>query len=166
MANSNSATVLISAGQASRLLGVTHERLRQLARNGWFPTAVKGKYPLVPIVQGYIRFLQGDDRRAARSKADSALKSARRREIEVRIAEREARLIDLEDVDAVAMHMAWIFRKELAPVPTEATPDPAMQRTIADLLSATIARYERRWAEARAVIAAGRDPFCPANDTA
>lgn len=159
MANPNTQTGMITAGQAARLLCLTHERLRQLARNGWIPTAVKGKYPLVAVVQGYIRFLKDEERRAARSKADSALKSARRREIELRIADREARLIELSDVDAIAALHVRTYRDELAPVPAKATRDPAMRRLIAQALTVAVDRFEARYQEAREAWLAGQDPL-------
>src|SRR5690606_34871773 len=121
MANPNTQTGMIAAGQAARLLGLTHERLRQLARDGWIPKAVKGKYPLEATVQGYIRFLKDDERRTSKVQAESGLKAARQREIELRTAKREAQLIDLEDVDAIVAYSAQIYRDELAPVPAKAT---------------------------------------------
>lgn len=159
MANPNTQTGMIAAGQAARLLGLTHERLRQLARDGWIPKAIKGKYPLVPTVQGYIRFLKDEERRAARSKADSALKSARRREIELRIADREARLIELSDVDAIAALHVRTYREELESVPAKATRDPAIRRLIAQALTAAVDRFEARYRQAREAWLAGQDPL-------
>ena len=62
---------LIHAGRMARLLDLTHESLRQLAADGWFPKAVNGQHPPAPMVQGYIRFLQDDNRRNARSRPDA-----------------------------------------------------------------------------------------------
>jgi hypothetical protein len=43
---------------------------------------------LVGAVQGYLRYLKGDERRSAKSAADSRVRDARALEIELRIAER------------------------------------------------------------------------------
>jgi hypothetical protein len=159
MATPSIGTRLISAGEAAELLDLTHERLRQLARDGWIPKAVKGKYPLEATVQGYIQFLTDESRRSAQSKADAELKAAKTREIELRIADRESRLIDLCDVDALVARHISIYRTELASVPSEATRNPEMRRLIADALTAAVSRFEDRYRVAREAMRAGRDPL-------
>ena len=52
---------------------------------------------LVGAVQGYLRYLKDDERRSAKSAADSRVRDARALEIELRIAERSRELIPVED---------------------------------------------------------------------
>ena len=88
----------ITVAQAAKLLDLTPERLRQLARDGVFPRAIRGRYSLVATVQGYLKWLADPHRRAAQSRPDASLASARTREIELRIEAREAEIIDASDV--------------------------------------------------------------------
>lgn len=54
----NSGGGMVGAGQMAKLLMLTRERLRQLAKEGVIPAAVRGKYPLVATTQSVMRRLQ------------------------------------------------------------------------------------------------------------
>lgn len=58
----------ISISAAGELLGVTAERVRQLIRAGYVPSAGRGRTTLKGAISGYISFVR-EDRRAARSRA-------------------------------------------------------------------------------------------------
>ena len=89
---------LIPIGQAARLLMISEERIRQLVKQGFIPKPEKrGFVQLVGAVQGYLRYLKDDERRSAKSAADSRVRDARALEIELRIAERSRELIPVED---------------------------------------------------------------------
>jgi hypothetical protein len=63
---------LIPIGQAARLLMISEERIRQLVKQGFIPRPEKrGFVQLVGAVQGYLRYLKDDERRSAKSAADS-----------------------------------------------------------------------------------------------
>ena len=63
---------LIPIGQAARLLMISEERIRQLVKQGFIPKPEKrGFVQLVGAVQGYLRYLKDDERRSAKSAADS-----------------------------------------------------------------------------------------------
>ena len=46
----------IAVAQLARLSGLTERRLRELAGEGWLPKAANGQYPLVPTIQGLLRY--------------------------------------------------------------------------------------------------------------
>ena len=69
---------LIPIGQAARLLMISEERIRQLVKQGFIPKPEKrGFVQLVGAVQGYLRYLKDDERRSAKSVADSRVRYAR-----------------------------------------------------------------------------------------
>jgi Phage DNA packaging protein Nu1. len=150
---------MISTGQATRLLMLTEARLRQLAGMGYFPKAVKGKYPLVAVVQGYIRFLKDEERRTSKVQAESGLKAARQREVELRIAEREGRLVEMADVEAIVTHIFGKFRANLDGVPASVTRDRELREAIAKGINECFARSEKAFRDACEAIRAGRDPI-------
>lgn len=150
---------MITAAQASKLLMVTDQWLRVLSQRGYVPKAVKGKYPLVAVVQGYIRFLKDDERRTSKVQAESGLKAARQREVELRIAEKEGRLVEMEEVEATWNDVLGTFRAELDGVPASVTRDLAMREAIETGLNGAIARAEARFREAGEAIRTGRDPL-------
>ena len=57
----------ITAEQAGALLMISQQRVRQLVRDGYIPRTARDAYPLVGVVQGYLRFLRDDERRSAKS---------------------------------------------------------------------------------------------------
>ena len=105
---------LIPIGQAARLLMISEERIRQLQKQGYVPRSDKrGVVQLVGAVQGYLRYLKDDERRSAKSAADSRVRDARALEIELRIAERSRDLIPLEDALADMAEFAAAVRSGL-----------------------------------------------------
>lgn len=150
---------LITVAQASKLLMVSGQWLRQLASKGHIPKAVKGKYPLVAVVQGYIGFLKDEERRTSKVQADSGLKAARQREVELRIAEKEGRLVDMEDVEATFNDILGTFRAELNGIPAAVTRDMKLRVSIEQGIDGAVARSEKRFLEARAALQSGRDPL-------
>jgi len=150
---------MITVAQASKLLMVTPQWLRQLAAKGYIPKAVKGMYPLVAVVQGYIKWLKDEERRTSKVQAESGLKAARQREVELRIAEREGRLVDMEDVQAFFAFNTATFRAELEGVPAAVTRDLELRGAIERAIDGAISRFERRFTEAREALRAGRDPL-------
>lgn len=121
---------LIGIEQAAQLLMLSSMRLRQLAADGYCPKPVKGKVPLVGIVQGYVKFLRSENRENSQSASQSRVRDARAREIELRIAERDARLIDIEEHDSVLDLIVGGLRSNLLSLPQRVTRDRALRRTI------------------------------------
>jgi len=102
----------VPAGQAAALLMLSTQRLRQLSAEGFIPRASKGEYPLVGVVQGYIRFLKDEERRTSKVQAESDLKATRRKEIELRIARDDHRLIETDEAIAAVEDIVGIHRSE------------------------------------------------------
>jgi phage terminase Nu1 subunit (DNA packaging protein) len=48
----------VSVGDLAKVFGVDARRVQQLAAEGHIPRSSRGKYPLIPCVMGYIRYLQ------------------------------------------------------------------------------------------------------------
>lgn len=149
-----------SAAQVARLLMLTPRRLRQLADAGHIPRAVKGKYPLAATVQGYLRYLNESVRRSAEGNAGAGLASAKEREIRLRIAQREGRLVEMADVEAFARHVSGVLREASAGIGREAAGrDPALAARIDAEIAAVFDRFDRRCADAFARLRARLDPI-------
>lgn len=139
---------MIEIEQAARLLMITAERIRQLAKEGYIPKPIRGLVPLVGTVQGYIRFLKDEERRASKSASAARLHDARTRETELRIAERDHRLIDLEEHDAVFDEAFGGLRSALLSLPQRVTRDREVRRKIEVELDTIFARVATGFAEA------------------
>jgi hypothetical protein len=113
----------IPMAQAALLLMISDERVRQLQRGGYIPRAEKGRVPLVGAVQGYIRFLKDEERRSQRTAAESRVRDARAREIELRTARDEQELIPAEEAVAYAQEVFGQLVSRLNGLPAQFTRD-------------------------------------------
>jgi phage terminase Nu1 subunit (DNA packaging protein) len=127
---------LLNTEQAARLIMKHPERVRQLARAGWIAHTGEGRkgeqwhYRLLDVVQGYIRFRDDEDKRTAKSAAQSRITDARSREVELRNAQREGRLIELDEAVAAVEAIMGMLRQQLAGMPARVTRDLELRRTM------------------------------------
>ena len=87
----------------AKLLRLTERRVQQLSKEGVIPKAERGRYDLVPSVQGYIKYLQDRAAPEMSGSIDYNAEKARLTRANADIAEMEAakmkgRLIDSEEV--------------------------------------------------------------------
>lgn len=120
----------ITVAQATQLLMISDERLRQLAKMEYFKRAVKGRYNLVAVVQGYIKFLKDDERRTSKSATASRMQDAKTAEIEMRLAERRRELIPLDDAQAAIDVIVGKVRAEFSGLPARVTRDMTLRRSL------------------------------------
>jgi len=149
----------VPAARLASFLGLSTERVRQLVNSGHIPRQGKAKYPVVAGMRGYIEFLQDENKRVTTNATDSGLKAARQREVEIRIARDEGRLVDMEDVEAVVAHVIGTLRAELAGVPASASRDRAVRASVEQAINGALSRCAGRIGEASAALRAGRDPL-------
>jgi hypothetical protein len=155
---------MITVAQASKLLMVTPQWLRQLAAKGYIPKAVKGHYPLVGAVQGYIRWLKDEERRTSKVQAESGLKAARQKEIEMRMAERARELIATEDAIAALDTLAGKVRAEFIGLPAQITRDIALRRKIEEHVHGALGRVAEALRKTAAAVETGGDALGAADE--
>ena len=157
----------VSASQAAKLLMLTPRRLRQLAADGHFPVASRGRYPLAAVVRGYLKFLRESTERSA-GNAAVGLAGAKAQEIRLRLSQREAQLIDAQDAEAFHRFSADLYRDELASVGKAASRDPIIANQINAALTAALTaaldRFDARFAEALPKLKRGIDPLATEAD--
>ncbi|WP_199763202.1 hypothetical protein, partial [Bradyrhizobium guangdongense] len=150
---------LLTSNLAGRLLMVSAERVRQLSKEGWIEKQGKDQFYLVDVVQGYIRFRNDADRRAQKSAADSRVRDARTREIELRNAVREGRLIEIDEAMAIVEQITGLFRAEAAGLParvTRVTRDLQFRKTIETALNDILERVADIASEGGRAVASAR----------
>ena len=72
-ADSNSAIVTLTGDQLEILTGLTDRRLRQLAKAGYFPAPVKGKYQQTTTIRGLFKYYREDHNQSAKTLNDAKL---------------------------------------------------------------------------------------------
>lgn len=130
---------IVTTDQAAKLLGIGNERVRQLARDGYIERTKPGFFVLVSVVQGYINFRNDTDRRSNKSAAESRLRDVRSREIEIRSAEREGRLIDKQETLDFITEFLGKVRNSLAGIPARVSQNLEERRRVEGVLDQVMA---------------------------
>lgn len=157
MADDERATI-INVTVLAQLLMLTRQRIEALVKEGWIKKQGVGKYSLVDAVQGYIRFLRDETRRHNVSAADSRVRDARAKDIEVRTMQRLGQLVPLEVYDEMLDRTAGLVRSEFAGLAAACTRDLVMRRIIEREVNARLRRIaESALAELRLAAVGGTD---------
>lgn len=148
---------LITLDVAGRLLMIGPERIRQLNRQGYIPIPKRGFTTIVGAVQGYIRFIKDEDRKATATGALERAREAKARETEQKIAERDRRLIPIEDAEVAMDILVGAVNRELDGQAARITRDLTLRRSIeADVHGAKI-RISKALEESRGLARTGSD---------
>lgn len=147
---------LITVEQAAALLMRSKERVRQLSAQGYIQKVGRDRYPLVSVVQGYLRFRDDVARRQAESPAESSLKIARAAEIEMRMAERRSQLVERADVDAAMDIMVGVLREEFDGFAANISSDPATRAEIDVHMQYVFNKIDGKVAKEKASLVGGR----------
>lgn len=148
---------LITLDVAGRLLMIGPERIRQLNKAGYVPIPKRGFTTIVGAVQGYIRFLKDEDRKQTKSGASERASDARAREIEQKIAERDRRLIPIEDAELAMDTLVGKVAEELNGQAARITRDMALRRVIEADVHGAKSRIAKALAEGKGFARTGRD---------
>jgi hypothetical protein len=143
---------LISVETASKLLMISPVRVRQLVSEGYIPKASRNSYPLVGLVQGYIRFLKDEERRTSKSATANRVGEARAAEIELRTAERANRLIETDEALDVMDDLLATYKAEMAGIPARVTRDVTLRRKIKTELDDAFLRASARFEQSASAI--------------
>ncbi|MDI4656021.1 type IV toxin-antitoxin system AbiEi family antitoxin domain-containing protein [Xanthobacter autotrophicus] len=135
----------VSADDLASLLEVTSKTIRNLADRGVIVRASRGKYLLAES----IRNLLADARKASRSndldKEQLALVREKRRAAELRNAETEGRLIELDEAFAVLDQIIATYRIGLDGLPARITRDVTLRKQIKAECDATLIEASKKF---------------------
>ncbi|MEL4069581.1 hypothetical protein WKW50_05475 [Ochrobactrum sp. GPK 3] len=154
-----SETDMITASAAAALLGVTTQWLRMLAANGYVPKAVRGKYPIVAVVQGYVKSLKDDDKRSNKSSSENRVRDARAAEIERRIAREDRKLIVLDEALTAFDEATGHFLQSLSGLPAAITRNLNERRRIETICDAERSRLSVSFSQIASSLETGIDPL-------
>lgn len=111
--------------------------------------------PLVEAVQGYITFLRDEDRRSSKVEVASSLAAARQREIDLRVAERRAQLIEAREADLIISGVVGAIKTEMSGFAASVTRDVPLRREIEKKLNEAVQRIDRALVAGRNALATG-----------
>jgi hypothetical protein len=140
----------------SKLLMCTPQWFNQLVRDGWIKKLGKNRYRVVDVVQGYIKHLQDENRRAQKSAAASRVQDARAAQIEMLTARDMGKLVDVDDVLTWQSEILGALRSELTGVPAATTRDLAVRAEIEKQINAAVDRSRTAFEEAWSLLQSGK----------
>lgn len=147
---------VIKAETAAKLLMITDRHLRRLVADGWIKKS-DDKFTVVGCVQGYINYLKDENRRGSQSAAKNRTSDARAREIELRIARQERKLIPFEEASAAMQIAIGAVRAELEGAAANITRDRELRNRIQDAHDGILKRASERIGREVAALRTGGD---------
>lgn len=154
-----------SAYKCGAHLDLSRVRIGQLADEGKLPRLPDGSYDLDACRLAYIQYLRSEDRRGAKSATASRVQEARAKEIEMRTAREEGRLVPLDDVSAAIADILGTYRSELNGVPAASTRDLSVRGEIEKQLNDAIDRCRGRFEKVSDDLRAGREVSLEGEET-
>ena len=143
---------VVTIPMAAERIGLSTQMVLNVISAGYIDR-VAGGVVLDDALLGYARWLRGEGRRSSRSGAESGLKAARQREIELRIAERESRLVDTEMVITFVNGVVGAVRAELEGLPARVAREMPLRGKVEGEVNGSLQRisevYERHAASLR-----------------
>lgn len=145
----------INQASVAKLLMLSPERVRQLGKMGYIPSAGRGKYHLVAVVQGYIKFLKDDERRPTKAGAAEDLRDVRAEEVRRRMAREDRELVDMDEATACFEDVTGEMLKFVNSIPAMITRNPSERRRIEDIVGKAQGQLVARFAESARVLRTG-----------
>ena len=130
----------ISTSQAAKLLMVSEMWVGKLHKMEYIPKAGRGKWNLVAVVQGYIRFLKDEDRRSSKSAAQSRITDIKAARLEMQMQADRRELVPLDDARLVLDTAASLMQSNLMAVPAKFTRDVKERRRLEAMIAEALGK--------------------------
>lgn len=126
---------IITTTQAAKLLMVSEAWVGKLHKMEYVPKAGRGRWNLVAVVQGYIRFLKDEDRRSSKSASHSRMTDIKAERLEMQMRAERRELVPFDDTRLVLDTAAGLMQSALMSVPAKFTRDVAERRRLEKLIA-------------------------------
>jgi hypothetical protein len=131
---------IVSTQVVCQLLMLSRQRVEQLVADGYIKRHSRGQYSVVAAVQGYIKFLRDETRSRNMTAAESRVRDARAKDIEVRTAVRLSHLVPRAVYEEMIEAFAGVVRSEFAGLAAACSRDLTVRRTIEREINARLRR--------------------------
>lgn len=158
--------LVVSRDELQEILGISSTTVHRLTLSGVLRKDGRGEYPLFPNVMGYVSYLS-EHANSAKAKSESRVKAARAREIELRNARAENRLIEFDEAVGFVHDIFGPLRSDLLGVPARCSRDIALRQKIETEINACLSKAaDRTVTEAAALQAHGAGTEAQSDDDA
>lgn len=131
---------LVTATALGEHIGLSRQRVTQLATEGVLKMLAGGKFDQDEARLAYIGFLREARPETTKSAAAANVQAARAEQIRLRTEKERGTLISITTVEATLEQIVGTFRAELAGVPSAASRDLTVRADIERVVTATIER--------------------------
>ncbi|WP_315759785.1 MULTISPECIES: hypothetical protein [unclassified Bradyrhizobium] len=135
---------------------ITPQWFNRLKRDGWIKSVGKNRYRIIDVVQGYIKYLQDENRRAQKSASASRVQDARAAQIEMQTARELRELVKVDDVLTWQGEILSTLCRELSGVPAASTRDLELRTEIQKQVNGALERSRRAFEEAWQLLQSGK----------
>lgn len=125
---------------ACKLLMISNQWLGQLIKDGWIKRIGRGRFNVVDVVQGHIKYMRDEARRTSQTQSVSRVQTARAEQIELETRVKLGELIPVDDLCDFLDGTIGTFRSELAGVAAASTRDMEVRAEIEKNVDAAIDR--------------------------
>lgn len=153
------AGITLGLADAARMIEKSETHVLRLVKDGLLQKAGRGHYRPEDVARAALQFREGEDRRSSQTEEAKRVAVARAKEIELRTAREEGRLVPLESVQAVVSDILGTYRYELTGVPAASSRDLTVRAAIQQHLDDAIDRCRVKFEKANRDMVAGRDPL-------
>lgn len=146
---------VISRREAADLFGVDPSRISQLIASGHIEPVGRGQMTLASVARGYVRYWQEKASSETKTSAESRVRDARAREIEMRNEERNRRLVPDDEAIAAIDHIVGACVETFNALPAMITRDIAERKRIEIVVRDAQRNVARRLSEAADLLRKG-----------
>ena len=136
-----------------------------LVSEGFLKRAGRGQYKPQDVAQAALKFRESEDRRSSQTEERRRIEAAKARAIELRVAQEEGSLIEMEQVEAAVSEIFGTYRFELSGVPAASTRDLVIRASIDKHLTAAIERCRAKFERAAKALRDGNEIILASEDT-
>ncbi|MDP2358651.1 MAG: hypothetical protein Q8M31_21710 [Beijerinckiaceae bacterium] len=157
----------VTATAVGQHIDVTRQRVMQFVDEGVLIRNEDGSFDIDDCRVRYIRWLRDDGRRINKSASANRVHDARARDIELKIAERENRLVDIDDAIGAMDDVVGAVKAAMSGVPAQFTGDLSQRAKLETLLGQALnAAADMVTAQAADLRSGGGAPSIIAGDDA
>ena len=138
---------VVNTQEAEKLLKLTRVRISQLVKDGYIEKLGRDKYHIISLVHGYIDFLKDEDRRGQKGQAQTRVADARAKQIDLKNAKEERKLMDVNEAVALFEEITGTFVAALNGLPAQLTRDIAERERIEKVIDRQRTVLETRFSK-------------------
>jgi phage terminase Nu1 subunit (DNA packaging protein) len=142
--------MIVGLADAQRVIGKGETHILMLVKTGLLKKVGPGRYRVADVAQAALNFRESEDRQSSQTAETRRVQTARAKEIELRTARAQGRLIEVEDLKFWMDETLGMFRSELWGLPAASSRDLTLRVEIQKHLDFALDGIEQNFKNAYA----------------